>query len=256
MKIALFVPCYVDQFYPRVAIAALTILERLGEAVDVPEGAACCGQPAANAGYAREGHSTLDRFVDTYARYDRVIVLSGSCAVHVRLHAGEVMAHGSTADSAGQRVASRTTEFCTFLHDHVGIARVSRLETSLDARVAVHIGCHGLRNLGLAKPSELQVDPFNKVRALLGTVRGLAVTDLARPDECCGFGGTFAVGEPDVSVRMGEDRLRDFSSHDATAVVSTDMSCVMHLAGLASREGLGLPMYHVAEVLAGMTGAA
>ena len=254
MKIALFVPCYVDQFYPRVAIAALTVLERLGIAVDVPEGAACCGQPSANAGYAREGHSTIDRFVDTYAEYDRVIVLSGSCAVHVRLHAGEVVAHGGGADSAGQRVASRTTEFCTFLHDDVGIARVASLDASLDACVAVHIGCHGLRSLGLAKPSELQVDPFDKVRALLGTVRGLAVADLRRPDECCGFGGTFAVGEPDVSVRMGADRLRDFRSHGATAVVSTDMSCVMHLDGLARGERLRLPMYHVAEVLVGMTG--
>ena len=253
MKSALFVPCYVDQFYPRVAIAALTVLERLGVEVDVPEGAACCGQPSANAGYAREGQSTIDRFVDTYAEYDRVIVLSGSCAVHVKLHAGEVVAHGGKVDSAGARVAERTTEFCTFLHDDVGAARVASLDACFDGRVAVHIGCHGLRGLGLAKPSELQIHPFDKVRALLGTVRGLEVADVARPDECCGFGGTFAVGEPDVSVRMGTDRLRDFRAHGAIAVVSTDMSCVMHLDGLARRERLGLPMYHVAEVLAGLT---
>ena len=256
MKTALFVPCYVDQFYPRAAIAALTVLERLSVAVDVPEGAACCGQPSANAGYAREGQSTIDRFVETYAAYERVIVLSGSCAVHVKLHASEVMAHGGTTDSAGARVAGRTTEFCTFLHDEVGLDRVSALGAEFEARVAVHIGCHGLRGLGLAKPTELQIRPFDKVRALLGTVRGLHVADLARPDECCGFGGTFAVGEPDVSVRMGTDRLRDFRTHGAAAVVSTDMSCVMHLDGLARRERLGLPMYHVAEILAGMTGVA
>ena len=252
MKIALFVPCYVDQFYPRVAIAALTVLERLGIAVAVPEGAACCGQPPANAGYAREGHATIDRFVDTYAKYDRVVVLSGSCAMHVRLHAGEVVAHVGTSDSAGTLVATRTTEFCAFLHDEVGVARVARLGAAFDARVAVHIGCHGLRGLGLAKPSELQIHPFDKVRALLGTVQDLEMADLSRPDECCGFGGTFAVGEPDVSVRMGADRLRDFRAHAAVAVVSTDMSCVMHLDGLARRERLGLPMYHVAEVLAGL----
>ena len=111
MSAALFVPCYVDQFYPHVAIAALTVLERLGIRVDVPEGAACCGQPSANAGYAREGHSTLDRFVDTYARYDRVIVLSGSCAVHVKLHAGEVVAHGGrwTAPAGTSRSARRSS---------------------------------------------------------------------------------------------------------------------------------------------------
>ena len=256
MKTALFVPCYVDQFYPRVAIAALTVLERLGIPVDVPDGAACCGQPSANAGYAREGQSIIDRFVDTYARYERVIVLSGSCAMHVRLHAGEVMARGGSAQRAGSHVATRTTEFCSFLHDDVGVARVATLGAAWNARVAVHIGCHGLRGLGLARPSELQIHPFDKVRALLATVRGLEVADLSRPDECCGFGGTFAVGEPDVSVRMGTDRLRDVQSHDARAVVSTDMSCVMHLDGLARRQRLDLPMFHVAEVLAGTTGAA
>ena len=251
MAVALFVPCYVDQFYPHVAIAALTVLERLGVQVDVPEGAACCGQPSANAGFGRDGHSTIERFVDVYADYERIIVLSGSCAVHVRLHAGEVLAHGGRTDEAGRRVAERTTEFCGFLHDELGVARVAELGASLDARAAVHIGCHGLRGLGLAKPSEIQERPFDKVRALLGTVRNLELVELARPDECCGFGGTFAVGEPAVSVKMGRDRLRDVTSHGAQAVVSTDMSCLMHLDGLARRERLGLPMFHVAEVLAG-----
>jgi L-lactate dehydrogenase complex protein LldE len=256
MKTALFVPCYVDQFYPHVAIAALTVLERLGVDVDVPEGAACCGQPSANAGYAREGHSTLDRFVDVYAEYERIIVLSGSCAVHVKLHAGEVVAHGGKSDSAGTRVAERTTEFCTFLHDDVGVVSLTSLDAYFKQRVAVHIGCHGLRGLGMAKPSELRIQPFDKVRALLSTVKGLEIAELSRPDECCGFGGTFAVGEPDVSTKMGRDRLRDYRAHNATAVVSPDMSCLMHLDGLARRERLGVPMYHVAEVLAGTAGKA
>jgi L-lactate dehydrogenase complex protein LldE len=256
MTAALFVPCYVDQFYPHVAIAALTVLERLGVRVDVPEGAACCGQPSANAGYAREGHSTLDRFVDTYAGYERIIVLSGSCAVHVRLHASEVVAHGGRTDRAGAGVAERTTEFCSFLHDEIGVERVAELGVALRKRVAIHIGCHALRGMGLARPSELQIDPFDKVRALLGAVRGVEIAELSRPDECCGFGGTFAVGEPDVSAKMGRDRLRDYRLHDADAVVSTDMSCLMHLGGLARRERVNMPMYHLAEVLAQTAGAA
>ena len=251
MKTALFVPCYVDQFYPQVAIAALTVLERLGLKVDVPEGATCCGQPSANAGYEREGHSTLERFVDVYADYEKIIVLSGSCAVHVRLHAGEIVAPEGQAETAGIRVARRTTEFCAFLHDDVGVAALAALDARFEERVALHIGCHGLRGLGMAKPSELSIEPFDKVRAILGAVRGLEFAELARPDECCGFGGTFAVGEPDISTKMGRDRLRDFRAHAATAVVSPDMSCVMHLQGLAQREQLGIPMYHVAEVLAG-----
>jgi L-lactate dehydrogenase complex protein LldE len=254
-SVALFVPCYVDQFFPHVAIAALTVLERLGIAVDVPEGAACCGQPAANAGFAREGHSTIARFVDVYAQYERIIVLSGSCAVHVKQHAGEVAAHRGRTDSAGARVAERTTEFCTFLHDELGVDWIAGLGATYHGRVAVHIGCHALRGLGLAKPSELQVRPFDKVRALLGAVRGLEVAELSRPDECCGFGGTFAVGEPAVSTKMGRDRLQDMTTHGAQAVVSTDVSCLMHLDGLARRKRMGLPMYHVAEVLAGTAGA-
>ena len=251
MPVALFVPCYIDQFYPHVAIAALTVLERLGVQVDVPEGAVCCGQPSANAGFAREGHSTIEKFVDVYAEYERIIVLSGSCAVHLRLHAGEVVTHGARGDGAGARVAERTTEFCSYLHDELGVDWLTGLGATYEGRVALHLGCHGLRGLGLAKPSELQIRPFDKVRALLGTVRGLEIAELSRADECCGFGGTFAVGEPAVSAKMGRDRLRDFTAHGARAVVSTDMSCLMHLDGLARRERLGLPMYHVAEVLAG-----
>ena len=251
MKAALFVPCYVDQFFPHVAIAALTVLDRLGVHVDVPEGAVCCGQPSANAGYARVGQSTLDRFVDVYADYERVIVLSGSCAVHVKHHAGEVVAHGGKTDGAGARVAERTTELCTFLHDEIGVERIAALGASFDKRVAVHIGCHALRGMGLARPSELQLRPFDKVRALLGAVRGVEIAELSRSDECCGFGGTFAVAEPDISVKMGRDRLRDYRRHDAEAVVSTDMSCLMHLGGLARRERIGLPMFHVAEILVG-----
>lgn len=254
MKTALFVPCYVDQFYPHVAIAALTVLERLGVDVDVPEGAACCGQPSANAGYAREGHSTLERFVDVYADYEKIVVLSGSCAVHVRLHAGEIIAPEGQAETAGARVARRTTEFCAFLHDDVGIASLSALDAHFKHKVAVHIGCHGLRGLGTAKPSELRIEPFDKVRAILGAVRGLEFAELSRSDECCGFGGTFAVDEPDVSTKMGRDRLRDYRTHGATAVVSPDMSCLMHLQGLARREQLGVPMFHVAEILAGTAG--
>lgn len=251
MTVALFVPCYIDQFYPHVAIAALTVLERLGVRVEVPEGAACCGQPSANAGFGRDGHSTIERFVDVYSGYERIIALSGSCAMHVRLHAGEVVVHGGRADEAGSHVAEHTTEFCSYLHDELGVDWLAGLGATYEGRVAVHIGCHGLRGLGLARPSELQVQPFDKVRALLGTVRGLEIAELARPDECCGFGGTFAVGEPAVSVKMGRDRLRDFTSHGAQAVVSTDMSCLMHLDGLARRDRVPLPMFHVAEVLAG-----
>jgi L-lactate dehydrogenase complex protein LldE len=249
MNVALFVPCYIDQFFPKVAIAALTVLERLGVRVAVPDDAVCCGQPMANAGFDRAGMPTLARFVERFASFDRIIVLSGSCAVHVRAHAGEIEGDAAPA-GMGSAVAARTTEFCTFLHDDVGLGAVAALGAAFEHRVGLHLGCHGLRSLGLARPSEIQSPPFNKVRALLGAVRGLHVGDLERPDECCGFGGTFAVAEPAVSAKMGRDRLRDYRKSRVDAVVSTDMSCLMHLDGLARRDGLALPMLHVAEVLA------
>jgi L-lactate dehydrogenase complex protein LldE len=245
MNVALFVPCYIDQLYPQVAIDALTVLERLGVRVAVPDGAVCCGQPLANAGFGRDGTPALARFVETFAQHERVVVLSGSCALHVRAHAGQVAARVS-----GAAVAARTTEFCAFLHDEIGLDKVATLGATLERRVGIHIGCHGLRGLGLARPTEIQSPPFDKVRALLGTVGGLEIAELARPDECCGFGGTFAMAEPDISAKMGRDRLRDYGRSGAQAIVSTDVSCLMHLEGLARRDGDAPPMLHVAQVLA------
>ena len=245
-RIALFAPCFVDQLYPHVAIATLELLGQLGVHVDVPQGAACCGQPAANAGFDRDGARALRTIVDAFAPYERIIVLSGSCAMHMRSHAADL---GST----GAHVAGRVTELCAFLHDEIGVASVARLGASFPHRVGIHIGCHALRGLGLASPSELLTPRFNKVRALLEAVEGISFAALARPDECCGFGGTFAVGEPAVSSRMGRDRLADYAQGGAEVLVSTDMSCLMHLGGLAAAADARYtpPMLHVAEVLAG-----
>jgi len=237
MRIALFAPCFVDQLYPGVAMAALRVLERLGIAVDVPTGAACCGQPAANAGFEERSLGAISRFVETFDPYDRVVMLSGSCALHVRHHATD-------------RVASKAVEFTGFLHDDVGIEHIATIGRRVDRRIAVHIGCHALRGLGLATPTEILTPQPDKVRAVLGAIDGVSFADLARPDECCGFGGTFAVGEPAVSAKMGRDRLRDYSSHHADVVVSTDPSCMMHLAGLARGDGNMMPVMHVAELLA------
>jgi L-lactate dehydrogenase complex protein LldE len=191
----------------------------------------------------------LTRFVETYASFDRVVVVSGSCALHVRAHAGE-LPHDGDGAGMGEQVAARTTEFCAFLHEEVGLDAVAALGAAFPRRVGLHLGCHGLRGLGLARPSEIQAPPFNMVQALLGGVRGLEIGELDRPDECCGFGGTFAMTEPAVSLKMGRDRLRDYQRSRVEAIVSTDMSCVMHLEGIARRDAMTLPMLHVAEVLA------
>jgi L-lactate dehydrogenase complex protein LldE len=237
MTVALFVPCFVDQFYPQAGIAAVHVLERLGIDVAVPNGAACCGQPVANAGFEALGAKPLEIFERTFAQFERIVVLSGSCTTHLRAHL--------------ERDAHRVVEFCAFLHDEVGRERIAALGVSFPRRVAVHIGCHALRGLSLATPSEIQAPRDDKVRGLLSTVRDLEMVDLQRPDECCGFGGTFSVTEPDVSAKMGRDRLGDVTRAGADVIVSTDNSCVMHLQGLARRNRQRMTFLHVAQVLAG-----
>ena len=246
MTVALFAPCYVDQFYPGAAVASLRLLEALGFEVAVPAGAVCCGQPMANSGFAQDGGRAGETYAEAFAPYETVVTPSGSCALHLRAH----------VPGAG----ARTQELSAFLHDTVGVERVRALGARWDARVGVHLGCHGLRGLGLATPTEAGPDAdgptgtvrHDKVGALLATVAGLEVVDLDRPDECCGFGGTFAVAEPAVSVKMGRGRLADHLGHGAQAVVTTDLSCAMHLEGLARRAGETLPFVHVAQAL--MTG--
>jgi L-lactate dehydrogenase complex protein LldE len=243
MRAALFVPCFVDHLAPQAAIAALHVLERLGVDVVVPAGAACCGQPLANAGFVGEGDDVLRRLAGELPAQLPVIVLSGSCALHLR-------AHGARAGSGGASLAGRAVEFCAFLHDVVGLDRVRRLGASCPARAALHVGCHALRGLGLGTPSERQVSAPGLVQALLATVGELELVTLARRDECCGFGGSFSVDEPHVSARMGRDRLLDMRSAGAQAIITTDLSCGLHLQGIDAAAGGAIPVWHVAEVLA------
>lgn len=245
MRVALFAPCFVDQLAPRAAIAALRVLERLGISVVVPAGAACCGQPLANAGFVADGNAVLQRLAEAMPPELPVVVLSGSCALHLRMH-------GARAGAGGAALSARVTEFCAFLHDVVGVARVAALGPSCPVPAALHIGCHALRGLGLGVPSELRRQGPDVVRSLLGTVQGLSLTTLGRADECCGFGGSFSVDEPAVSARMGRDRLRDIRESGAQAIITTDLSCGLHLQGVDAVRRLALPVWHVAEVLDGI----
>ncbi|MFN8572283.1 MAG: (Fe-S)-binding protein [Gemmatimonadaceae bacterium] len=242
-RVALFVPCFVDQLYPGVAVAALRVLERLGVQVVVRDGAVCCGQPMANAGFVHEAEPVLARWVRTFGDVRRVVVLSGSCAAHVRAHAPALA-------QDGQRVAERTVEFTEYLHDVIGVDALAPLGATFPRRVAIHVGCHGLRALELARASELQRPPRSKVQAVLEAVGGISFAPLRRPDECCGFGGSFSVSEAAVSTKMGRDRLRDVQESGAEALVSTDMSCVMHLRGVSDQAPTPMALLHVAEVLA------
>jgi L-lactate dehydrogenase complex protein LldE len=241
MDVALFVPCYIDQLYPHVAVATLELLEKLGCRVHYPLNQTCCGQPMANAGSGKDSISTMEHFVRTFSGYDYIVSPSGSCTLHVR-------EHGHTDQPESHHVQHHTYELSEFL---TGVLKVESIPSRFPHRVGLHASCHGLRGLRLGQASELNAPPFNKVRSLLEMVDGIELIDLSRPDECCGFGGTFAVSEEAISVRMGQDRIQDHIAHGAKVITGADMSCLMHLEGLIHRQQIPVRVMHVAEILNG-----
>jgi L-lactate dehydrogenase complex protein LldE len=244
MTVGLFVPCYIDQFYPQAAIATLQLLEKLGVEVVYPKAQTCCGQPMANSGYENAGWDVARRFVRNFREFDYIVTPSGSCALHVKENYGIVGVNDDV-----DKVRHNTYELCEFLTD---ILQVNTLEASFPHKVGVHQSCHGLRGLRLAKSSELMLDDFSKLRYLLSLVKDIELVELDRTDECCGFGGTFAVSEVAVSVKMGKDRISDHLRNGAEYITSADMSCLMHLEGLLRREKQPARVIHVAEILNGM----
>jgi L-lactate dehydrogenase complex protein LldE len=241
--VGLFIPCYIDQFYPQVGMATLQILERRGMRVEYPDAQTCCGQPMANSGCTDDARPLARRFLRLFGGYDHVVAPSGSCVSMVRNHYGELV-----GDEPGfDRLRRNTYELCEYLVD---VLEVKRVEGRFAHKVGLHESCHGLRELRLGSGSERRVPAFNKVRGLLEQLAGIELVDLARPDECCGFGGTFAVSEEAVSCMMGADRVADHERGGAEIITGTDMSCLMHLDGLIRRARKPMRIMHVAEVLA------
>lgn len=247
-RVGLFIPCYIDQLYPGVGWATVEVLERFGCSVEFPEGQTCCGQPMANTGCVAEAAPLARRFVEIFQDYEYVVCPSGSCTAMVRKHYEEYF-HGDAArEAAYLAVRSKVFELTEFLVD---VLQVERIGGQFPHRVGLHQSCHGLRELRLGSSSEVVGPAFSKARQLLETIDGLTLVDLSRPDECCGFGGTFAVNEEAVSCMMGLDRLRDHEQAGAEVLTANDMSCLMHLQGLILRQQKPLRVMHVAEILAG-----
>ncbi len=244
MKVALFVPCFVDAFYPEVAIATLELLERLGVEVDYPREQTCCGQPMANSGAQKDAAGAEQVFTRNFAGYDYIVGPSASCVNHIRAH---FTAIEQTADVTAIR--NNTYDLAEFLHDVLGVTDFPWAE--FPHAVGLHNSCSALRHLHQASISEINSAPFSKPLALLAGVKGIRFVEPARPDECCGFGGTFSVSEEAVSVRMGQDKVRDHQQAGADYIVSGDMSCLMHQRGCAQRLGLEVKFIHLAQILNG-----
>jgi L-lactate dehydrogenase complex protein LldE len=241
MRIGLFVPCYIDQLYPQVAVASLEILEKLGYEVGVPDGQTCCGQPMANSGYEEYSKKSMQLFVEQFSSYDYIVAPSGSCVYHVRKHFDNMPQSREVQD-----VRKNTLDIGEFLLQQ---GQVKALDAYFPYKVGLHQSCHGLRGLQLGKASELVGKPFSLAEELLGQVDGIELVQLERPDECCGFGGTFAIAEEAVSVKMGMDRVQDHLRHGAEVITGTDMSCLMHLEGIIRRNKLPLRVMHLVEIL-------
>jgi L-lactate dehydrogenase complex protein LldE len=244
MRIGLFIPCYVDAFEPQVGIATLELLERLGLSVEYPFDQTCCGQPMTNTGCHAEAAATEALFVKNFARYDYVVCPSGSCAHQVRFNLDAIpQTEQVTA------VRAKTFELVEFLHDVLNIDAFPW--AAFPHKVSVHNNCNALRGLKIASMSELNAPAFSKPRRLLEKVRGLEFVEIARPDECCGFGGTFSVFEEGISARMGQDKVRDHIQAGAEYVTSSDSSCMIHQQGCAARAKIPLKFIHIAQILNG-----
>ena len=244
MQVGLFIPCYIDQLFPDVGMATVEVLEKLGVQVDFPIEQTCCGQPMANTGCIEDTRPLAERFLTIFRDYPYVVCPSGSCVSMVRHHYEAYLA----GRPGFEELKRKTMELCEFL---VQVLGVERIDARFPHRVGLHNSCHGHRELRLGAASELVIRPYNKVRKLLESVDGIQLTELDRPDECCGFGGTFAVNEQAVSTLMGMDRLQDHQQAGSEVITAADMSCLMHLDGLIRRNGKPLRVMHVAQIFAG-----
>jgi len=244
MKVALFIPCFMDAFFPEAGIATLELLERLGCEVDYPLDQTCCGQPMGNSGCERDAAATEQLFVRNFAAYDAIVAPGGSCVHHVRDH---LTAAPQDADT--RAVRANTFELVEFLHDVLQVRDFPWAE--FPHKVGLHNSCGTLRALRTASMSEIAEPYFSKPMALLQNVKGIEFMQPDRPDECCGFGGTFCVSEEPVSARMGLDKVRDHARNGAHYIVSADASCLMHQQGCARRQGMDLKFIHIAQILNG-----
>ncbi|WP_256011557.1 (Fe-S)-binding protein [Desertivirga xinjiangensis] len=241
MKVGLFVPCYVDQFYPQAGIATLELLEKLGVEVEFPERQTCCGQPMANSGFSHLTGDCDELFTESFAGYDYVVAPSGSCVLHLKEHL-----HSKKNPSAAEDLRGRIYELVEFLTD---ILQIKSLKARFPHKVGVHQSCHGLRGLHLSQMSELVAPGFSKPEYLLNFVEGIELISLNRKDECCGFGGTFCVAEEAVSSKMGKDRVSDHVQNGAEYITGADLSCLMHMEGILKRQKSGVKVLHIAEIL-------
>jgi len=238
VDVGLFVTCLVDLFRPSVGLAAVKLLEDAGCRVHGPRAQTCCGQPAYNSGDFASARAIAGDVIAAFEGLPYVVAPSGSCAGMLRVHFPELFADDPAMTARARDLAARTWELTAFLADVRGVARV---DARFAGTVTYHDACSGLRELGVK----------DQPRRLLASVAGLTLTELPGAETCCGFGGTFCVKYPDISVKMAADKAADVAATGAGTLLAGDLGCLLTMAGRLQREGRDVRVRHVAEVLAG-----
>ena len=236
-RVSLFVTCMVDQLFPKVGMAMASVLEHLGYQLDFPEDQTCCGQPAFNSGYRAEARVIARHFLDVFEPCETIVVPSGSCTAMIVHHFAELFHKDPETLARVHALEKRVWEFSTFLTEVAGVEDVG---AKFDDVVTFHDGCHALRELRVREGP----------RRLLARVRGLELRELSPAEECCGFGGTFAVKFDELSGAMARTKIEAILRTGARTVVSLDPSCLMQIQGALSRAGSAVRTMHLAEVLA------
>src|SRR5580698_5691462 len=239
-RVGLFVTCLVDFHRPSIGFAAIRLLEGAGCRVEVPRAQTCCGQPAYNSGDRATARDMAIGILEAFGGYDYVVAPSGSCSGMLKHHLPHLFDDDPNLRAKADALAGRTFELISFLTDVLGVTDTG---ARFDGSVTYHDSCSGLRELGVKQ----------QPRDLLRTA-GATVVEMKEPEICCGFGGTFCVKYPDISVRMVSDKTQDIVATGAETVLAGDMGCLLNIAGRLQREGHATKVRHVAEVLAGMTG--
>ncbi len=236
MQVQLFVPCFVDQLYPTVAFNMVKVLEKAGCTVTYNTNQTCCGQPAFNAGFWGEAKDVCTKFIEDFKGADYIVAPSASCVGFVKNYYQKLF-ESSALQQAAKKTSERIFELSDFL---VNILKVEDLGASFNGKVTYHDSCAALREC------KIKQEP----RKLLQHVKGLELIEMEDNETCCGFGGSFAVKFEPISIAMGDQKITNASATEADYIISTDMSCLMHIDGCIKHKGSGLKVLHLADVLA------
>jgi L-lactate dehydrogenase complex protein LldE len=236
MNVHLFIPCFVDQLFPETAFNMVKVLEKLGCNVSYNTEQTCCGQPAFNAGYQDECRAVATKFLKDFHTYDYIVAPSGSCTGFVRNYYGKLF-DNSAAHNDVKLLRKNLYEFTEFLID---VLHVTDVGATLEGVGTYHDACGALRECGIKEGP----------RKLLEKVKGLELREMTDSEVCCGFGGTFAVKYKPISLGMGEQKVHNASDSGADYLISTDLSCLMHLDGYIRKHGQSIKIMHIADVLA------